>query len=425
MKKLLVIFALILFPSLAFANGFLIPKDKYLDVTNYNILTTYKDRVFTQYLDIDFKTDAKKFGILIPVENQTQFSTADDFSFNNYLKDVNGLTKFGFNNLNLYDNYSVQPNIAKDISHDFFTLKSSNTEIKKWFTKNGLSYSEIMQKQVENLSSSNLSFLGLVIDLKNVKTSSKVNFYQGKIQTIKLISQTNRPIIYQALYNSSLLNSEIKPKIKIISISEHRTSIDDFTEVFGDFIKTKNVEFLNSYLFDNCYVSVLTNALKKSSITKDWVLSFSAEDSPINSNLNSFKEKLSWYFIFFAIVLLLIVFSPIGILFYYSSFVQKRILYSHFKNLYKLFQYFSFALIFILSILILLFLKKFEPTFVDNVLYFIGIRFKFSYIYFGTFCALIITNTLNILILIFNNSKSEKIIKKHTAHKTNKIFDIK
>ncbi len=425
MKKILalIICAICLLPSLAFAGGYFISQDKYLDLKKINILSTYKDKTFTQYINIGFQTDSPKFAVIIPVEQNAEFGIEKEFNFQSYLKDIGQLTRFNLNSFSIYDNYPVAPNIVENID---FTKASSAEQVYELLKDNKLAISNVFKKSLEKYQQTGLDFITAVVDLKDVKTSSKLNYWSGETETIKLSYKTNRPVIYDALYNDSVVNSDIKPAYNYISISDHKTSITDFTPVFGDFVSKKQSKNLSAYLNDKSYITVLINKLAEGQVAKDWVLTFSENDSPINSNISGFFESTAWYFLFFAIAIVLIIISPFGVLFYYSSYVQKKIIQTDFKRLYRFFQFFSYFGILAISIILIIILSKTEPFLFDNLLYYTGIRAKFSYVYYGAIFGIVIVNVVNILIItLYNKKQIKKTIKKLDAkEKINKMFDI-
>ena len=299
MKKILffVLFALLLIPQLAFADGAIFPNPGYyLNETNQKAAVFFDGNTETLVISTSFSGDAKNFSWIVPTPSQPEVSKVSKELFTNLetltqvqTNDIVPMTASGLGSANMEKAVDVLE--QKTIGYyDISVLKASDSNaLYDWLKQNNYSYPEkgkyilddyirlswtftavkITESALKDLNITDKLYTGDISPLRFIFTSDKI-VYPLKISGIAQYNKNSNPI-YRAFEKNTSPDSIAEPSIDYQSssidlyiFSDHKVKDNKFEISYANWISAKDVNNLGLDEKGNSWVA----AKKKYYLTK-------------------------------------------------------------------------------------------------------------------------------------------------------------
>ncbi len=434
-KVLLLSIALIflLLPQLARADGAPFPpSNKYVTETDQKAVIIHENNTETIVLSVTFKGDPENFGWVIPIPSKPEVEKSQDELFTALaeltapVSEGEYLPTFG-----LGGETAVKEPLKVDIIetkkidiYDITTITSEDPKaLSKWLLENEYQIPKEASTILEEYTKNDWYFICVKIDLTKLTSASKEQLKTGHATPLKIQFESEE-IIYPLKLSSIISEYESLspdassssagltpvPQVSILLyvFSDGKKTVPGFETKYANWTEKETIEDLainsegeNWYKpkSSKLYLTKFYRSMKTSEMTSDLIFRAAEDNEPIGITQSNTIYDILAAIIVFALVFIIILLSPMGLIFIVLTLVQfltkskaAHIVCWVFQSL--------FLLITILIALILSLMSlnvSFSPYFSESV----GVTVHFDWVNIAVMAAAIAVVLVEILVIIW------------------------
>lgn len=352
-KKIFIFSGLILLflPQVIFADGlFLPPIGNYVQETDQKAVIFYeKDKeAETLVISTKYKGNAEDFAWIIPVPGEPEITRGSYNLFNELVKKTTVPTTYqnvalGSSTLE-FDSSSTMPAPVEVVEtktidyYDIAVLKSTdNDALASWLTDNGYQYPENKAYIFNEYINNGWFFIAMKINPEYAESEVNSSLYSGTATPIQLTFQTKN-IIYPLRLSSiaqdiATSSHSTSVPITLYVFAKNKQQATNFNVQYADKMKKDDIMKLanqsngdpwitpkeGKYFLTKLYGSLQYTQMNEDLFLKD------AEDNKVvnnkksNFNANIFARFILMVLLFMTICILIAIFSPLGLVYYYLA----------------------------------------------------------------------------------------------------------
>ena len=351
---ILTTFFFLFFPQVASADGGVFPPpNSYLTQTDQKAVIVFENNIETLILSVTFKGDPENFAWVIPVPAKPEVEKSQDELFTALYEltqpeaEIQEVPFFGAPLEGLERKSPITIIETKKI--DIYDIKIITSDDPKalanWLSENDYQIPSTAAAILEDYVENDWYFVTVKIDLTKITALGKEQIKTGHATPLKIQFETEK-IIYPlkltsviSEYQSQNPNSKAIPgltqipqvSILLYVLADHKKDYPGFEPQYANWLEKDQIEDL---AFDSegeswyktsskkLYLTRLYNTLKTSEMTSDLFLRDAASDDPVGEQKASLWLNILVGLIVFAIVFIIFVLSPLGLVFWICSLVQ-------------------------------------------------------------------------------------------------------
>jgi len=386
-----------------------------LQVINEKIITTYFDKTQTSIYTFEFETDATSLAIVIPCQFIPQYSKAQADSFD--VIDQISKPTYKLNQLNLIKqeeqrNTPIKPRIFNSFSLELLS-PNSNQNLDDWIISNGFNINNNIRSALYEYQQNNWYFVVSKLNIKDFDVTTYRNLRTGYVAPIKISYQTNRAVIPEKVFfsfyqNENLYNYQKPTKFTFYNFANGQTMLEGTKIERSNWVENEDLSFAKTVLDLPNKGVFLTRSIKLANYNDnigDLAFKYSEKNIIIGSDEHGNLEICAWVLILFTLLLITIIFSPFGILFYLSSLLIHSVKSIVFKYIYFTLLLISFVAISASGFYAILATYRFSDVLVDTLLGLFKYDIKLFEIRYSLMIAFSIITLINLVILFLSYRK--------------------
>ena len=351
------IFAFLLFPKLVLANGAPFPpSNQYVTETDQKAVIVYENNLETLILSVNFKGNPQNFGWVIPVPSKPEVEKSEDELFTSLKNLTTPQTKTESSTVQMlgWGQKSAEPPLRVEVVettkidiYDISTVTSESPEdLSKWLTKNDYQIPQKATSIFEEYIKENWYFICVKIDLSKITQTEKNQLKTGHATPLQIKFESEKIIFplkltsiiseYESLAPNS--DSEISglthlPQLSflIYVLADGKKNVSGFDIKYANWVRKDEIEELatdsqgNSWYqpkTSKMYLTKFYSTLKTSEMSSDLVFSEADSNDPVGVTKTNTFINIILSVIVFALVLIILLLSPIGLIFIILTLIQ-------------------------------------------------------------------------------------------------------
>lgn len=360
LKSFLALILCLIIPTLTFADGGVAPRpDYYVWETYQKAVIIEEGQVETLILSTTFEGDPKDFGWVIPVPGKPEVDKSSNLLFASLANYTKEKEKRGIQPIlemapsqKALQGISIIETKQVDI-YDISVLSSDDPDsLAKWLREAGYQFPEnsfyLLDEYIKNawyFVVAKINPEGMTVDTetrlaKGQATPLKIKFKTEKLVYPLKISSITKPPPKQnsntSGENAPIRHKAFKPStdkvgILIYIFADSKKQIPSFQNIWADWVTKENIENLATDTEGNPWFSptskkmFLTKTVRNmepSEMTEDLYIHKAPDNSRVGATTQSVGTKILLGFLYFFLVLLLLIITPLGLVFIICTLIQ-------------------------------------------------------------------------------------------------------
>lgn len=348
--------SILLLPQIALADGGIFPSpNKYITETDQKAVIIHENSIETMILSVNFKGDPEDFGWVIPVPSKPEVDKSQDELFSALaewtapaIEKKDAIPTWGLGESKTTESLSVDIIETEKIDiYDITIITSKDSkDLAQWLSKNEYQIPKNASTIFEDYTKNNWYYICVKVDLSKLTSSKEGQLQSGHATPLKIQFNSDQIIFplkltstiseYESLSpdsSTSVPGLTPMPQVSILIyvFSDGKKTVPGFDISYANWLKKDDIEALaindqgeNWYKTkaSKLYLTKFYRSMKTNEMVDDLVFRPASNNEAVGVAQSNTILNLLIAMIVFALTLIIILLSPVGLPFIILTIIQ-------------------------------------------------------------------------------------------------------